>query len=38
MGDSRGWLAGDAKGPIYVSLDAPTQVSPPDAAYQTGGY
>jgi hypothetical protein len=36
VGDSRGGLAGDGKGPIYVSLDAPTQVSPPDLAYPEG--
>jgi hypothetical protein len=36
MGDSRGGLAGDAKGPLYVSLDPPTQVSGPDAAYPDG--
>ncbi|HJZ71192.1 MAG TPA: beta-propeller fold lactonase family protein, partial [Vicinamibacterales bacterium] len=36
MADSGGGLAGDAKGPIYVSLDAPTQVSPPDLAYPEG--
>ena len=36
MGDSRGGFAGDAKGPIYVSLDPPTRISPPDAAYPDG--
>ena len=36
MADSRGGFAGDAKGPIYVSLDRPTQVSPPDRAYPEG--
>src|SRR5262249_28340212 len=36
MADSGGGFAGDAKGPIYVSLDAPTQVSPPDQAYPEG--
>ena len=36
MGDSRGGFAGDANGPIYVSLDPPTQVSPPDKAYPEG--
>jgi DNA-binding beta-propeller fold protein YncE len=34
--DSSGQLAGDGKGPIYVSLDRPVQVSPPDAAYPEG--
>ena len=29
-------FAGDANGPIYVSLDKPVQVSPPDAAYPEG--
>jgi hypothetical protein len=29
-------FAGDAKGPIYVSLDPPTQVSQPDQAYPDG--
>ena len=36
MADSSGALAGDAKGPIYVSLDPPDQVSPPDQAYPEG--
>jgi hypothetical protein len=36
FGDSRGGLAGDGKGPIYVSLDAPQRVSGPDAAYPEG--
>ncbi len=36
MADSRGGFAGDAKGSIYVSLDPPTRVSPPDAAYPDG--
>lgn len=36
MADSGGGFAGDAKGPIYVSLDAPTQISPPDQAYPEG--
>jgi len=29
-------FAGDGNGPIYVSLDKPVQVSPPDAAYPEG--
>jgi len=29
-------FAGDANGPIYVSLDQPVQVSPPDQAYPEG--
>jgi hypothetical protein len=36
MADSRGMLAGDAKGPIFVSLDAPVRVAEPDAAYPDG--
>ena len=37
MGDSRGGLAGDAKGPIYVSLDSPfIIVAPPGVAYPEG--
>jgi hypothetical protein len=36
IADGRGGFAGDAKGPIYVSLDPPTLVSPPDAAYPDG--
>jgi DNA-binding beta-propeller fold protein YncE len=36
FGDSRGGLAGDGKGPLYVSLDRPVRVSPPDAAYPEG--
>jgi cytochrome c553 len=36
MGDSRGGLAGDAKGPIFVSLDLPVVVQPPDVAYPEG--
>jgi hypothetical protein len=36
MGHSRGGLAGDAKGPIYVSLDPPTRIAAPDAAYPDG--
>jgi DNA-binding beta-propeller fold protein YncE len=36
MGHSGGGFAGDGKGPLYVSLDRPTQVSSPDAAYPEG--
>jgi DNA-binding beta-propeller fold protein YncE/mono/diheme cytochrome c family protein len=36
IADSSGALAGDGKGPIYVSLDRPVQVSPPDQAYPEG--
>jgi hypothetical protein len=36
VADSSGQFAGDGKGPIYVSLDRPVQVSPPDAAYPEG--
>jgi len=36
MGHSGGGFAGDAKGPIYVSLDAATPVTGPDAAYPDG--
>ena len=36
LADSSGGLAGDAKGPILVSLDPPTPISPPDAAYPEG--
>jgi DNA-binding beta-propeller fold protein YncE len=36
FGDSRGGLAGDGKGPLYVSLDRPVRVSPPDRAYPEG--
>ncbi len=37
VGDSRGGLAGDGKGPIYVSLDSPhIVVAPPDVAYPEG--
>jgi DNA-binding beta-propeller fold protein YncE len=36
FGDSRGGLAGDGKGPLYVSLDRPVRVSPPDGAYPEG--
>ena len=36
FGDSRGGLAGDGKGPLYVSLDRPVRVAPPDVAYPEG--
>jgi DNA-binding beta-propeller fold protein YncE len=36
IADSSGALGGDGKGPILVSLDAPTQISAPDAAYPDG--
>ncbi len=36
MGHSAGGFAGDAKGPIYVSLDPPARISGPDAAYPEG--
>jgi DNA-binding beta-propeller fold protein YncE len=36
VADTTGALGGDGRGPILVSLDAPTQVSPPDAAYPDG--
>jgi DNA-binding beta-propeller fold protein YncE len=36
MADSRGGLAGDANGPILVSLDRPVQVAPPGPAYPEG--
>jgi DNA-binding beta-propeller fold protein YncE len=36
FGDSQGGLAGDGKGPIYVSLDPPNQIAQPDAAYPAG--
>ena len=36
MRDSRGGLAGDAKGPILVSLDPHTRISAPDVAYPDG--
>ncbi len=36
FGDSRGGLAGDGMGPLYVSLDRPVRVSPPDNAYPEG--
>ena len=36
MADSRGGFAGDANGPIYVSLDKPVQVQPPGPAYPEG--
>jgi mono/diheme cytochrome c family protein len=34
--DSSGAMAGDGRGPIFVSLDPPTPVSPPNAAYPEG--
>lgn len=36
VADASGALGGDGRGAILVSLDAPTQVSPPDAAYPDG--
>lgn len=36
VADASGALGGDGKGPILVSLDAPTQVSPPSTAYPDG--
>jgi hypothetical protein len=36
FGHSGGGLAGDGMGPLYVSLDKPVMVSPPDAAYPEG--
>ncbi|HEX7184517.1 MAG TPA: beta-propeller fold lactonase family protein, partial [Thermoanaerobaculia bacterium] len=36
FGHSKGGLAGDGRGPLYVSLDRPVVVSPPDAAYPEG--
>lgn len=36
FGHSGGGLAGDGKGPLYVSLDRPVMTSPPDAAYPEG--
>lgn len=36
FGDSQGGLAGDGKGPIYVSLDPPTRIADPDIAYPEG--
>lgn len=36
FGDSRGGLAGDGMGPLYVSLDRPVRISPPDNAYPEG--
>jgi DNA-binding beta-propeller fold protein YncE/cytochrome c peroxidase len=36
FGDSRGGLAGDGMGPLYVSLDRPVRVAPPDSAYPEG--
>jgi len=36
VADGTGALGGDGKGPILVSLDAPTQIAPPSAAYPDG--
>jgi len=36
LANSGGGFGGDAKGGIYVSLDSPSQVSGPDAAYPEG--
>lgn len=36
FGHSGGGLAGDGKGPLYVSLDRPVMTSPPDGAYPEG--
>ncbi|HEX2686941.1 MAG TPA: YncE family protein [Kofleriaceae bacterium] len=36
IADSSGTLGGDGRGPILVSLDAPTQVAAPDVAYPDG--
>jgi hypothetical protein len=36
VADSGGALSGDGRGQILVSLDQPTPVSPPDAAYPEG--
>ncbi|HEX8110869.1 MAG TPA: hypothetical protein VF516_24220, partial [Kofleriaceae bacterium] len=36
VADSSGALGGDGKGPILVSLDAPTQIAPPSTAYPDG--
>lgn len=36
IADSSGSLGGDGRGPILVSLDAPTQVSAPDDTYPDG--
>ncbi len=36
VADSRGGFAGDGRGPIYVSLDSPVRVLPPDQAYPEG--
>lgn len=36
IADSSGALGGDGKGPILVSLDAPTRVVAPDVAYPDG--
>ncbi|MGH9887391.1 MAG: hypothetical protein ACREBE_17815, partial [bacterium] len=36
IADSSGSLGGDGRGPILVSLDAPTQVAAPDVGYPDG--
>jgi DNA-binding beta-propeller fold protein YncE len=36
LGHSGGGLAGDGMGPIFVSLDAPVPVGPPDDSYPEG--
>lgn len=36
IADTDGHLGGDGKGPILVSLDAPSQVAAPDAGYPDG--
>jgi hypothetical protein len=36
IADSGGALGGDGRGPILVSLDAPTQIAPPSAGYPDG--
>jgi DNA-binding beta-propeller fold protein YncE/cytochrome c553 len=36
FGHSGGGLAGDGRGPLYVSLDRPVMVSSPDGAYPEG--
>jgi hypothetical protein len=36
VADTSGALGGDGKGPILISLDAPTQIAPPSTAYPDG--
>jgi hypothetical protein len=36
VADSTGSLGGDGRGPVLVSLDAPTQIAQPDVAYPDG--